>query len=104
MLRIAAGWCVPENGTFGGHLNVTSSQVTWTPTEANRALGAEEWSIPAQTVREVGKSPRTWNLFDGGLRVRLRITTTDGGHHLFVVNSLEDVLCALQPLQARPEP
>jgi hypothetical protein len=94
--QVAAAWCVPDKLTFGGHLALTDAAIEWTPTQRNADLGARPWSAPLGDVREVGKSRRTWNLFDGGLRVRLRIVMRDDSEVLFVVNKLDDVLAALE--------
>jgi len=93
--RVAASWCDPGKVTYGGHLELTSTRLAWTPTSRNQKLGAKAWSVPVDDVREIGKSPRTWCISDGGIRVRMRIATADGGEQLFVVNKLNSVLDAL---------
>jgi hypothetical protein len=47
-------------------------------------------------IVEVGVEPRSGNLFDGGLRSRLRVVLADGQRHLFVVNGVRKVVAELQ--------
>lgn len=70
---------------FGGHLVATRSRISFAPTGTNRLFGGDAWSADLTSVRQVGMMPRTWNLRDGGLRTRLRLTMSDGHDQLFVV-------------------
>jgi hypothetical protein len=68
------------------------------PNVVDRAIGPRAWQVPFTDVREVTRRARTWNPFDGGLRTRLCIVTSDGAEHLFVVNRLPSVLDQIQAL------
>jgi hypothetical protein len=116
-------WWIPDDGTgaapaaawlanykvgrfraAGGKLELYAGALRFRPNRVDRALGSRLWSVPLAAVTEVGAAPRTWNLFDGGLRVRLRVVTRDGGEHLFVVNGLRAVIAAIDAARAVDRP
>jgi hypothetical protein len=88
--------------TIGGKLELTDRRLVFRPGRADRALGSKVWSVPLAEITELGRVPRTWNPFDGGLRTRLRVSTRDGAVHLFVVSSLDKVIAALDEARAAP--
>ena len=81
----------------GGQLEFTRTRVRFTP---HRADPGREWSAELRDIQAVGKSPRTYGLFNGGLRARLRLTLADGSSELFVVLKLDQVIADVEPLVA----
>ncbi|MCA9678402.1 MAG: hypothetical protein KC464_25475 [Myxococcales bacterium] len=94
-LEILANHTVSRWRAVGGKLALTDRRLRFRPNRVDRSLGGEVWSVPLDQIADVGRQPRTWNLFDGGLRTRLRVTTRDGAAHLFVVNRLGRVVDAI---------
>jgi hypothetical protein len=92
----ALGW-----RTVGGQLEFTRSRVRFTP---HRANPGQVWATELRTVRAVEKSPRTYGIFNGGLRERLRLTMADGSSEIFVVLKLDQVIAEVEPLVAAGRP
>ncbi|MBK7193768.1 MAG: hypothetical protein IPH80_14905 [Myxococcales bacterium] len=88
----------------GGKLELRGGRLRFCPNRVDRALGSRVWAVPLDAITVVGKAPRTWNLLDGGVRVRLRVVTRDGGEHLFVVNRLRAVIAAIDGARGQPSP
>lgn len=89
-----------DGQNFGGHLVATHSRIAFAPTRKNEELGGHHWSADLSSVQEVGTMPRTWNLRDGGLRTRLRLTMDDGHDELFVVFNVKHAAAELSGLIA----
>lgn len=83
----------------GGKLVITDRRLIFRPNRVDRRLGGEVWTVPLGHIADVGARQRTWHPFNGGLRKRLRIVTTDGAEHLFVVNGLDGVIAKIQALR-----
>ena len=83
------------HSSAGGKLELTDRRLRFRPSLVDRALGSRVWSVLFAALAEVGRAPRTWHPFNGGLRTRLRLVTTDGAVHLFVVNGLAEVVAAI---------
>lgn len=79
----------------GGELVITGREVRFTP---HRYHKTGEWIADLDEISGIDKAPRTFGLFNGGLRHRLRLTFPDGGSELFVVNDLDQVIAELTPL------
>jgi hypothetical protein len=89
-------WCVRANMTqgrraVGGHLEVAGSVLRFRPSGFDKATGSGGFEVQLADLKGVDVVPRTWNLFDGGLRSRLRLQLADGGHALFVVSRPSEV-------------
>lgn len=87
-----------DGQNFGGHLVATQSRIAFAPTPKNEELGGHHWSADLSGVRGIGTMPRTWNLRDGGLRTRLRLTMSDGHDELFVVTNVKRAIKELSGL------
>jgi hypothetical protein len=90
----------------GGRLFLTDRRIVFVPHAFDRDLWGRAWSCPLSEIAEVGEEPRTWGLFDGGMRRRLRVTPNRGDKALFVVNKLRDAVqqiraAAITPNQER---
>ncbi|MBK9034709.1 MAG: hypothetical protein IPL61_26160 [Myxococcales bacterium] len=100
---VSATWLANHssaNSSAGGKLELTDRRLRFRPSRVDRALGSRVWSVPFAALTEVGRAPRTWHPFNGGLRTRLRLATTDGAVHLFVVNGLARVIAAIDDARA----
>ena len=75
----------------GGKLVATNRRLLFTPNVVDAKLGGRAWAVPLDQVEALGTRPPTFHPFNGGLRTRLRVTTRDGGEHLFVVSSPKQV-------------
>lgn len=82
----------------GGHLVGTTGHAQFTPHRFDADRGGEEWGAELREIETVGKMPRTWNRYDGGLRVRLELTMRDGHSELFVVPKVDRVIAQIGPL------
>lgn len=80
----------------GGKLAVDGTRLTFTPHTLDRALGGVMVDVALAEIVEVGVEPRSGNVFDGGLRSRLRVVLADGQRHLFVVNGVKGVVAELR--------
>ena len=69
----------------GGKLHVTNLRVVFVAHGFDQATGGHNWDCPRGAVTRVDIAPRGRNPFNGSLRKRLRITSTNDSH-LFVVN------------------
>ena len=83
----------------GGRLWLTDKRLVFHPHALDKGLGARSVDIPLSQITGVGKEPAgcgpgAW--FSGGLRARLRIETSDGSKHLFVVNGLDSVIAQIK--------
>jgi hypothetical protein len=78
----------------GGHLVGTTGHAQFTPHRFDADRGGEEWGAELREIETVGKMPRTWNRYDGGLRVRLELTMRDGHSELFVVPKVDRVIAS----------
>ncbi len=83
----------------GGKLVVTDRRLVFRPNRVDRGLGGKVWTAPLGAILEVGRKPPTFGLFNGGLRSRLRIVTSDGAEHLFVVDGLAAQIARIQALR-----
>jgi hypothetical protein len=70
--------------------------VLFRPRLLDRLWGAYDVSLPRAAVAAVEVVPRTWGLFDGGLRRRLAVQLVDGAVHLFVVNGVSEFVTKLR--------
>ncbi|MGN6379717.1 MAG: hypothetical protein ACTHNU_12250 [Gaiellales bacterium] len=86
----AKGW-----RAIGGQLEFTSREATFTP---HRGNPKHLWAARLRDITAVEKSPRTYGLFNGGLRERLRLTLADGSSEVFVVLGLDEVISDVEPL------
>jgi hypothetical protein len=80
----------------GGKLAITDGRLEFRPHAADRALGADAWSVGLDEVRAVGREPRGLNPLNGALRERLRVETRSGPPELFVVSKLDDVIARIE--------
>lgn len=81
----------------GGSLFLEEARIVFEPTALEAGLtDTKALEIPYSIIASVDKAPRTNNLFDGGLRKRLRIKTKSGQEYLFVVNGVDKAIDAIQ--------
>jgi hypothetical protein len=80
---------------IGGKLFLTDRRLVFCPHWVDAATGGKTWSVPLADVAGVGITPKGGDRFAGGLRDRLRIELADGGHQLFVIKRLDDVVTRL---------
>jgi hypothetical protein len=90
--RHSASHIQSVRGTVGGGLYLTATRVLFTPNRFEAAIGGQEWSAPLRSIRSVNIQLRGGNVFQGGLRDRLRITFADGSVELFVVDQINEVI------------
>lgn len=76
----------------GGWLALTDRRLVHHTHGVEKALtDTRDWAVPLSAITLVDTAPvslRWRDLFTGGLRPRLRVTTGDGVQHLFVVNGV----------------
>jgi hypothetical protein len=82
----------------GGRLYLTDHRLVFLPHRFDAGTGGEQWNVLLSAVSLVDVAPRGSSLFDGSLRLRLRVTTMDGVEH-FVVSKVEAVVARI--LKAR---
>ncbi len=74
----------------GGKLSWDGEQLRFANHAADAALtGKAEWTVGLGDITTVDLAPRSMTpagLFNGGMRARLRILTSDGQERLFVIN------------------
>jgi len=97
--RMAGDLHIPANRALGprvvaGEIVVTNRELRFTP---HRYHKSGEWVAELHEIRGIDRSPRTFGLFNGGLRPRLRLRFEGGETELFVVNDLDDVIADLRP-------
>lgn len=91
-LHIAANRALGRR-VVAGELVVTGRELRFTP---HRYHKSGEWIAELHEIRDIDRAPRTFGLFNGGLRPRLRLGFEGGETELFVVNDLDDVIADLQ--------
>jgi hypothetical protein len=84
-------WQVRANMTqgetaVGGKLAVAVGRLTFTPHALDRSIGGAVFDVLLTDVVSIDIAPRTFELFNGGMRKRLRLRLVDGVEGLFVVN------------------
>ncbi len=93
----------------GGKLELTTHRLVFRPSRIERLLLGKIWRLlcgkiwraPLNEITVVERSPRNWNLLNGGAHDRLRVTTRDGSSNLFLVDHLEHVMATIVAAQAR---
>ena len=89
--RSAANHSTPHIAA-GGWLALTDRRLVHHTHGMEKALTeTQDWAAPLFAITMVDTAPvslRGRDLFTGGLRRRLRVTTQDGMQHLFVVNGV----------------
>lgn len=80
----------------GGCLHLTPSRLIFEPTHLDSLTGGRSWSTPLTTISTIGIEPRTGQVFNGGMRDRLRLDLTDGSVEFFVLNNLDEALPVLR--------
>lgn len=97
-------WHVRANMTTGwiargGALTVSQGKLEFRNSTADRLLtGRSQFSIALSDIAQVttqSGSFRLRNLFNGGLRTRLRVITSTSGERLFVIRSPLEVAASL---------
>ena len=96
-----ANHTVSPRRAVGGKLVANDLQLVFLPNRVDRTMGGQVWRVPLVSITSVGTRSRTGNPFNGGLRRRLRLVTSDGAEHLFVVNRLSRAVEELQALIAQ---
>ncbi|MGO8999661.1 MAG: hypothetical protein ACLQVI_40570 [Polyangiaceae bacterium] len=61
-------------------------------------MGGRAWAAPLDQIESLGTRAPTFHPFNGGMRTRLKVTTRDGGEHLFVVGAPARVADELRSL------
>jgi hypothetical protein len=84
-------WQVRANMTqgeaaVGGKLAVADGRLTFTPHGWDSSIGGAVFDVLLTDIVSIDLAPRTFELFNGGLRKRLRLRLVDGVEALFVVN------------------
>jgi len=92
-LQIAANRALGKR-VVAGQIVVTKKELRFTP---HRYHPSGEWIAELHEIQSVDSSPRTFGLFNGGLRPRLRLGFHGGETELFVVNDLSKVIADLKP-------
>lgn len=85
----------------GGRLTAAEGRLTFAPNAFDALLGGRPVDLPLEGLT-FARSPaefRVGNLFSGGLRARLAVTTPDGVTELFVVNGLDQVIRDLEAMR-----
>jgi len=89
--RSAANHCTPYIAA-GGWLALTDRRLLHHTHGVEKVLtDTSDWAVPLSAITLVDTAPvslRWRDLFTGGLRPRMRVTTGDGAQHLFVVNGV----------------
>lgn len=97
--RWLANHAVSPMRALGGRLVATPKRLRFTPNRVDRALGGEVWEVPLAAIAAIEIAPVSLKaFFGGGLRRRLRLVTSDGAPHLFVVNDVAKVQADLRAL------
>ncbi len=100
--RWLANHAVSSMRAVGGTLIATTLRLRFTPNRVDRALGGKVWEVPMGAIAAIELAPVSLKaFFGGGLRRRLRVVTSDGAPHLFVVNDVTRVRADLRALCAR---
>ena len=89
-------WQVRANMTqgdtaVGGKLAVADGRLTFTPHGLDRSIGGTAFDVLLTEIVSIDMAPRTFDLFNGGMRKRLRVRLVDGVEALFVVNRVVKV-------------
>jgi hypothetical protein len=84
----------------GGRLCLTNRRLVFEPHRVERGLTrASDRTVRLSEIAAADVAPRTWGVFSGRLRQRLRIEVVHGSQELFVVSRASDL--ATQINQAR---
>lgn len=86
----------------GGKLVATDRRLIFSPNIMDARMGGRTWSLPLEQMAQLGTRSPTFHPFNGGMMTRLKITTRDGGEHLFVVSNPEGVAAELHALFWHP--
>jgi hypothetical protein len=70
----------------GGKLAVADDRLTFTPHGLDTSIGGTVFDALLISIVSIDMAPRTFELFNGGMRKRLRLRLVDGVEALFVVN------------------
>lgn len=84
----------------GGKLTVTDRRIVFEPHGLDKALAGKSVQIPLAEVAAAGTQPRGLNPFSGALRERLRVETSGGDEHLFVIGGRDEVIALIDRLRA----
>lgn len=75
----------------GGKLAVADGRLTFRPHGLDRSIGGTAFDVLLTDIVSLDMAPRTFDLFNGGMRKRLRVRLVDGVEALFVVNRVVKV-------------
>lgn len=76
----------------GGRLGLTNRRLVFEPHPVERGLTrASSLTLRLPEIGAADVAPRSWQLFSGGLRRRLRIQLAGGSQELFVVSRASDL-------------
>jgi len=76
----------------GGALFLTNQRLVFRANRLEHLIGGKAWDVNLINVMSVGVAEKTGNLFDGGLRNRLKVQVHNDEPALFVVNKLPEVI------------
>lgn len=89
--------------SVGGKLGVVGDRLAFSPHGFDRALFANDWSVPLAEIASFEVEPvNLGHFFGGGLRKRLAVVTRDGQRELFVVSNVEETARELSSLAGLP--
>ena len=88
----AANRTQSSSRAVGGKLFLTDRRLVFCPQWIDAITGGQRWSVGLSEVSGVGVQPKGGDRLGGGLRDRLRLELADGGHELFVINHLSELV------------
>jgi hypothetical protein len=87
--------------TQAGKLCLTDQRLLFVPNGYGNLKKRPGWSIGRSNVSDVSIAARTGQPYNGGMRRRLRVRSTDGSEELFVMNKVGAVSEDLRTFLAR---
>jgi hypothetical protein len=81
-------------GTVAGSLCLTERSLIFTPAKPGPRRN-EQQNFPLQDCARVESVARTWTLYDGGLRRRMRVVRSDGSSAMFITRNVDDAIALL---------
>lgn len=87
--------------TVGGTLFLTNARLRFVPNKVNLRKRSPV-SVELADITSVGKQDRTWQPYNGGFRIRLRVELRNAPPLLFIVKPLDEAIRRLKALSETP--